>query len=266
MINQHIGAALPAVAQPQERAPIGPFQRLIGTLIAPRKTFQEINRKPAWVLPVLLAIITTLGANFIVASKLKRDPETAARQIVGEQQKSNDRSPDGMSERRQERIERNVGVTARMLRLAPIVSAALTPVAITVIALLFWMAASLIDRESAYPKIFSVTAHVFGVVFITVPTLLKLVVAFLRDPGGAGITRRTSVTSLSMLLPSEGSPVMAAFLSQLDLFSIWFLILMSIGLAAVCKNLRLTRAATIAFGTWAIWVLLRVTWVAVVWQ
>jgi hypothetical protein len=80
----------------------------------------------------------------------------------------------------------------------------------------------------------------------------------LADP--AGIVP----TNLAVALPSETSPALASLAASIDIFSIWFLILLSIGFAAIAgsRRFKTSKTATLVFGMWAIWVLIKVGFAA----
>jgi hypothetical protein len=61
-------ATIPAPAPvPEPQASISPFGRIVGVLFSPKKTFEDIARKPSWLLPVvlstLLGILSTVVLN-----------------------------------------------------------------------------------------------------------------------------------------------------------------------------------------------------------
>ena len=51
---------------------------------------------------------------------------------------------------------------------------------------------------------------------------------------------------------------------SLDIFTIWILILLSIGLASIAGSRKITtgKTATVVFGFWAVFVLIKVGWAA----
>jgi hypothetical protein len=72
-------------------------------------------------------------------------------------------------------------------------------------------------------------------------------------------------TNLGAFLPANSSGVIQALASSIDIFSIWYMILLSIGLAAIAGVRKITPKNTgaMVFGFWAVWVLLKVGWRAI---
>jgi hypothetical protein len=105
---------------------------------------------------------------------------------------------------------------------------------------------------------FSIVAHA-GLVGI-VSTPLFLLVLFLRPPGSFD-PENPLATNLAALLPEESAKWLVALCKSVDIFSIWILILIAIGFAAVNpKKLKGSKSFVIAFSVWAAYVVLRVGW------
>ncbi|HEY9231521.1 MAG TPA: hypothetical protein VIS78_05225, partial [Blastocatellia bacterium] len=69
-------------------------------------------------------------------------------------------------------------------------------------------------------------------------------------------------SNAAAFLPAGSSPALTSFASSLDIFSIWYLILLSIGLAAIAGARKITakKTAGIVFGLWIVWVIVKVGW------
>src|SRR5262249_29045958 len=59
-----------------------------------------------------------------------------------------------------------------------------------------------------------------------------------------------------------GIPALQKLLESLDVFTIWFLLTLTLGFRALTK-LSTVVAASITFRRWGVWVLLKVAWAAV---
>jgi hypothetical protein len=61
------------------------------------------------------------------------------------------------------------------------------------------------------------------------------------------------------------SAIIKTVAGSIDIFTIWFLILVTIGLAAIAGSKKITtgKTATVVFGFWVVYVLLKVGWAAV---
>ncbi|MGH9823099.1 MAG: hypothetical protein ACREDR_07610, partial [Blastocatellia bacterium] len=61
--------------QPVE-AKIGPGGRLIGVLLSPTETFADINRKPTWLVPIIIVIVAFLCS--LILTDLRAKPDWAS--------------------------------------------------------------------------------------------------------------------------------------------------------------------------------------------
>lgn len=249
------------VEQPQ----MGAFQRLIGTLISPGETFQDINRKPDFLLPLLLAIVVSLAGNFVILKRLNPDYEKITRQAVEQQLAKNNKTISDLSPQEREAVEAQVKMGAKISPYVGYVISILSPLVIGLFALLFWAGTMLISGQSTFKKVFSVTSYIYAVVLVTIQMALNVLVAFLRNPEDIDLLKGSiAVTNPGMMLPAGSNAIVEALLTRLDIFSIWFIVLMSIGLAKVCKKTSTGKAATVVVGLWAIWVVLAVAWRAII--
>ncbi|HST19997.1 MAG TPA: Yip1 family protein, partial [Blastocatellia bacterium] len=57
----------------EEPARLGPAARLTGVLFSPGETFQDINRKPTWLVPFLITILITLAFSVFFEWRAKPD-------------------------------------------------------------------------------------------------------------------------------------------------------------------------------------------------
>ena len=62
--------ATTTAAVPEAPQHIGAFGRIIGALVNPRPTFEDIARKPSWLLPLLLLIILSLTITAVFGKRV----------------------------------------------------------------------------------------------------------------------------------------------------------------------------------------------------
>jgi hypothetical protein len=92
---------------------------------------------------------------------------------------------------------------------------------------------------------------------VTVGSLMLRDEASLRDIDPTKPATIT-VTNLGVLLDEGVSPVIRAVASSIDIFTIWFLILLSIGFAAIsgARKMKASKTGALVFGLWFVWILL----------
>ena len=201
--------------------------RLIGVLVAPGETFRSIAERPTWLPPLLL--LALLGAAVAFAIQIRTDPEEMVRgQIEAIKVEVPQEQVDKMIE---DAESRTTGAKLGLAAIGIAVQAALY----AVVAVLFWIGFRLFGSEMDYLSSLATTLH--GYMPLAVASLINLPLMLSResltfeDAAAGGVL----VSSLKALAPEDASPVTEALLGSLDLFTIWALVLLTIGYKAVAK-------------------------------
>jgi len=248
------------IAEPPRMGPAG---RLVGTLLSPGETFKDINRKPTIVSPIIISILVGIAMTLFVNWEAKPDWKQIARnQIVKQSEKFGSKlDPD--------RLDQQVNTTAFIYRFMPVFVLVFVPIFYLAGAGVLALGMLLMQAQTTYKKILSVFAWTSCSIGL-VTTILAMASLMVRDPQSladrdflnpAGL----APTNLAFLLADDSSPVLRALLSSLDVFSIWIIILLIIGLAVIGGSRKITRGKTAALviSLWCLIVLLKVAAAAV---
>jgi hypothetical protein len=256
----YAAAPAPPPAEPVEPARLNAVQRLTGTLFSPGETFKDVNRKPTIIVPIVLGIILAVAGGLFFNWKVKPDWDRIFRAQI---QKQVERSGQSLPP---EQIEQRVEFSKKLVPIFPIIGAIFTPIAYLVIAGVFALGMMLIQAKTTFKKILSVvswsymaTALVQSLVFIAVVLVQDQETLNSIDPTqGVNIVP----SNAGAFLPAGSSGAMQALASSLDIFSIWYLVLLAIGLAAIAGSRKITPKKTggMVFGVWLIFVLVKVGW------
>lgn len=237
-----------AAAAPETEAKISPFGRLVGVLFSPKATFEDIARKPSWLLPVICMIaisaITTVGINQkmnwrdYMSQQIEKSP--AAAQLSAEQK-----------EQRIEAGAKFAPYSAYIFGIpAPIVG-------ILIIALVMWGSYNLLaGTDLNFKTAFGIVSHafvpaIFGYIIFLIVLLLK--------PYGTLDLDNPVATNLAAFLPEGSAKWLVALGKNVDIFILWTTLLIAIGFAvARPKKLKGGKPFAIAFGLLAVWIVLRI--------
>lgn len=238
--------------QAQPQAAISPFGRVIGVIFSPKATFEDIARKPSWVLVIL--IWTALSVISVVALNQRMN----WRDYIIQQMEKSPRAAQLSAEQKQQQADMGVKFTV------PIVYASgfLVPICFALfVGLVMWGAYNLLAGAGArFSQSFSIVAHAGLVGLGIVGTPLFLLVLFLRSPGTVDPDNPVA-TNLAVLLPEDSAKWLLTLCKSIDVFSLWTLILIAIGFAAVNpRKLKGAKSFTLALTVWAVYVVLRVGW------
>jgi len=239
-------AVSPAAPEPQPQ--MSAISRVFGVLFSPQKTFEDIVRKPGWVLPIVLLTILSIAVSFGLNQRVNWR-EFMSQQI--------EKSPQGVqlsTEQKEQRIEAG----AKFAPISTYVFGTLGPLLIALImALVMWGAYSLLGGASTnFSTAMAITAHAFMTGLISSP--LFLLVIFLKAPGTIDLDNPVA-TNLAAFLPDDSAKWLVALLKSFDVFTFWTLILIAIGFAVTSpKKLKGSKPYVVAFSVWAAYVVCRV--------
>jgi hypothetical protein len=233
-----------------EAQTISPFGRVIGVLFSPGKTFEDIVRKPSWVLPLVLTTILSIGVSFAINQRINW------RDFMSQQIEKSPRAAQLSAEQKQQQIEGGAKFsppfTYAIGLLGPILG-------VLIIGLVMWGAYSLLGGASTnFSTAFSITAHAFLTGLISSP--LFILILYLKPYGTADLENPVAA-NLAALLPDDSAKWLVALGKSIDLFTFWTLILLAIGFAAVNpKKLKGSKSFSIALTVWAVFVACRMGW------
>jgi hypothetical protein len=233
-VGQDDAVAAPA---PDAGPKPSPFQRIIGVIFSPDATFASIAKRPDWVVPLLFLLITSLAAGIIMAPRI--DFGSATREAM-EQQKN---VP-------QEQIEKAVRLTNSFGKVATYLAPVFSLIILLIVAGVLLLAFRLFGGEGDFKQAFSVTCYA------SIPTIIKSVVTLAIILAKGGIIPAQALatlvrSNLGFLADYKASPMAFALLTSIDIFSIWFLVLMIIGFAYLARVSK-AKSAVIIVSLWLV--------------
>jgi hypothetical protein len=258
----------------QEPARLGPLQRLVGVMFSPGETFEDVNRKPTWLAPLLIIFISTLAFSAFVEYRIRPDWDALFTRMV---EKQKGKPIKDLDPKEQEQIKSQIEIQKKFaktdLTTPPGVMISLAKIAIFCViyfiipAGIFVLGLMFMQAKTTFKKILSVVLWA-GVATSLISYLVTAVSIMIRDPetmrefdSRAGIIP----SNLAALLPEGASSVVSSIAGSIDIFTIWFLILVSIGFSYISgrKKYPTARTAKMVFGFWIIWVFIKAAFAAI---
>ena len=236
------------VAEPQ--ASISPFGRILGVFFSPKPTFEDIARKPSWLLPIVISTILSIIAMVALNQRMNW------RDYVSQQIEKNPRSAQLSAAQKQQQIDGGAKFTPIILYVAGVIGPLLS---VLIVGGVMMLAYNLLAGANAtFSQSLSIVAHAFLVGLISTP--LFLLVVFLK-PFGTIDVENPLASNLAAFLPDEAAKWLVALCKSIDIFSIWILILIAIGFAAVNRRkLQGAKPFVIVFSVWGAFVVIRTLW------
>jgi hypothetical protein len=208
--------------------------RFVGVLTSPRETFAAIVAHPKWF--GMLVLVTLASAALLVGFMMTS---------VGQQAYIDKAAQGSMfgppSEQQMQGIEKMAGYMGYIMGAAALVMGPIMTVVIAGVAFLIFGVFT--GGEAKFKQVFAVVVHsgVVGLVGQLITTPLNYVRESFDSP-----------MNLSVFFPmlEEGS-FLAKFLGTIDLFRVWWVVALSIGLAVVYRK-KTASVATILFVIYAV--------------
>lgn len=219
-----------------------PFQRLIGVLFSPVDTLRQIAERPDWLVALIVMIVFSVAAYFVVAPHL--DLETTLREQF--------EARGGID---QEMIDRQVEMALKISKYTAPIQIVFIPIMYVVIAAVFLLAFKLMGGEGTFKQFFSVT------IYSWVPQILKAIASSIiiatRGKMTAPEMESLVKSNLGFLADQKSAPIPFAFLSSIDIFNIWMVVLLVIGLSFGARVSR-GKAAGVVVALWIVIILFKI--------
>ena len=227
---------------------------MTGVFTEPRAAFEGVKnskKRSYWLVPTIIVIIFAIVASFLVLNDEELYSEIKAMQREAITKRMEERVKEGKmtQEQMDEAIERTEKFTDKSSPFF-LVSTILGPIIggfiiLFLQALILWLVLKIFKGAASYMLVVCVAglAALINVISTVINTVLAIV------------TGRLVVNIGPVLLFAKDSlgENMMKFVSHFDLITIWYLIVLGIGLSAV-SGLKNTKTMPVVFVLWLIWV------------
>jgi hypothetical protein len=237
---------------PQQEGPsaegISAVEALSGVILSPKETFPKIvDRRWGFALvPLALFLATTLLGSYLFVSRVDM------KQFVKDQIRQN-RFASQMSEQQIEDAADQAAARPKWVQ--PAIGGISMVVVILILAAIFWLVMLAFGSEITFPRTFQATAWAMLPSFLT--GLIFIVLLFIKDPSTLDVKNPIATNVAALLDRGTVAKPLYVLIQSVDLFKIWILALLSIGLAAAGRT-RVGKAAAVVVGLYILWVLLLV--------
>jgi hypothetical protein len=226
------------LAPPQPTAPLSEGQRLAYTFFAPSKAFADLRRSASWWAPFLLIAVVSVA--FVYVADQKVGFRKIAENQLHAQPKQADQVERLPADQREKAMQQRTAVT----RAISYGFFGMTLIWYVVVAAI--LLATLKFALSADVKFKTLFALV---IYASLPGIVRAILAIaslLAGVAGDGFTFQNPVaTNPGYFLDPGSTPVLYAFLSSFDIFTLWTLTLAAIGITCISKG-KVKRGAAFA--------------------
>jgi Yip1 domain len=232
-------------AEPQPKG-LGEGSRLTGVFFEPAKSFADVAARPSFWVPLILVIVVALCFMVLYGQHVGWD------RMIRHQIETSSRAAQLSPEQRETQIQMSA-------KFAPIFGYAGVLLGVPLVTLI-WAAVLLgivkgmMSAQVRLKQVFAIICYASlpGVIMM----LLAIAVMFMKPPEDFNMQNPLVFNPGAFMDPTTTSKFLYSLASALDLFTLWKLVLIGIGLkAAGGKQLSMGGAMTAVFLPWVIWVL-----------
>jgi hypothetical protein len=221
-------------------------ERLIGIFISPTEVLADVARKPDFVLPLIICMLAAITVTETILAKI--GAEHIVRMALEQSGRASSMSPEQVDQA----ARQGASFLGVFLHIAGVVG---LPIILLLIAGLGLLILNVVFSAPAkFKTIFSLVSYAHLVLLLS--ALMEMALIFFGDPERFDVQNPTPTTVGFFLIPSKVPRPLYVIASSFDLFIIWFVILVAIGLAeAVGRKVKPLPIFMIYAGLWIVWVL-----------
>jgi hypothetical protein len=246
------GQEVPEEVQPGENITLS--DAMAGVFTEPGPTFEAVKqstRKNYWIVPIIILILISLVASYLVLHDDELYSEIRSRQMTAAKERMEKAVQEGKMT--QEQMNENIDrINKGFNRSGPlfIVSSTVGPIvtiflALFIQGLIFWGAVKLFKGTATYMNVLSVLglASLIDSIQSIINTALSIFMGRLQ----------VNIGPILLFSQDSLSRAMSLFISHFDLLNIWIFIVIGVGLAKV-SNLKNSTTIPVVFVLWLVWV------------
>jgi hypothetical protein len=212
---------IPATDPTVTTAPKSLPARVFGILLAPRATYADVASRPRWF--GVLALVVVIGAAGIYTFMSTDIGKQAA---LDQQVRMMESFGMKISDAVYQKIEEGVGRAAITGALGQAIG--LPVMAVIISGILIGIFNAIMGGNAAFRQVFAIVSH--SAVILSLAQLFGLPLAYARET-------MSGATNLAVFLPFlDDASFLARFLGSIDLFYIWWMVSLSIGLGVLYRR------------------------------
>ena len=219
---------------PAQEGDLNIVQRIINVFTNPSTTFKAVKARPSWLVPVIIVLALTLVITILLKPVILQEQRTRTIESMENR---------GMS---QEQIEQALKQSGTIMKYAFFPSALIGVLISVLISAGVWLFVSntLLGGTARYPHMLEVSAY--SSIITSLGGIIKLPIMLQKE------TLNVHFSLATFISDSAKNTLLYKFLANTDLFNIWSIIVLCIGIAVV-GGLKVKKV-------WPIVVILLVIW------
>ena len=239
---------------PNAQSWMGALARIINVLITPKAAFEDIAQRPTWLAPLVLISLVSIAVIAIYSQRV------GWRAYMEKQFADNPRTAQMTADQREEALDRGVRWAQAIGYISSVVG---TLAAAAIVASVLLGAFNLLaSAQLNFKTVFGIVSHAW--MPYVVGGVLGIGMLYIEPAENNVDIENLVPLHLGAFLSNDSARWLRTLASSFNLFSLWAILLMAVGLAAARpKKVRFGTALRIVGGLWLGYVLVKTGWVAV---
>ena len=238
--------SLPPLVAQTEQPHMSEAARLAGVFFSPGKAFADIARKPRWWIPLIL--ISILSTVYLTAFTQRVGWESVLRPAIESNQ-----ATQSMPVQQREQLIRTAAGYYKYVGYLSVIGTLFSVFIVAVI--LMFLFDTMMSASIGLKRMMAIVAY--GFLPLVIQTALSMVVLYLKDPEEFNL-RNPLIFNAGAFMSPDSSAALRALGSSIDLFSLWIIILLAIGVSAAGRKISFGKAFAGIVLPWALLVCLKV--------
>ncbi len=244
---------LESISEKPEEEPVerqNPLQRIINVFISPTSLFEYLRAKPDFIIPVILAILISMFSGY-------RFYDMAIDYRISKLEQ-NDRIPAERRDLMMDQLEASKTGARRIINIVIIPPIAILIIYSLVSAIFLLIGNVFLGGKALFKQIFSAYSYSYLIV-ILLGSIVKIPLMLSKNSLQVDM-------SPAILFPrlAEGS-ALYNFISNLDVFTVWFIIVFGIGFAVIYRFSKLKGILSVSIA-WLLYILVFHVWLSSVFK
>lgn len=224
--------------------PMSELGRLSAVFFDPARAFRDIAARPRWWAPLLLSVLVGVLFVYLYSHRVGWD------RYLERTLETNPRTESLSVEQRHRIVQQQLPLVTALGYAGAVAGTAVSLLAVA--AVLLFVANLMLGAQLNFRKVFAVTCY--GFLPNVLAGALGMLTMYLKAPEDFDLRNPTAFNVGAYLDPETTSKALLSLASSLDLFSIWIVLLLALGLREAAARLRYAQALAVVGGLWGAWV------------
>ena len=234
-------------------APLSQVERVVDTFVAPSKTFMDVRRSASWWMPYIILVLVSWALAFGISQKVGWP------QLVENTIRENPKTADQLASAPPDRAAMTRKFMEMSFKVPFYASPITTGIFLAIFAVILWPTINFgFGGKASFGQVFCVLTY--ASLISTLKTILAIVVLYVGKTGETFTMDNMAGTSPGYFIDTPGA--LKTLLTSFDIFTIWMLIVLGIGLSIVAHTKRNAGLITV-FGWFLLVVLIKTAYAAV---